>query len=75
MNNQDESERRLEIERHQAQTAADAERMLENTRRFLEHLSDSAPESRRYVSGLKANLEKELRQLKARKTEPSETSE
>ena len=65
----DGSERRREIERHEAENAADAERMLENTRRFLENLSESAPESRRYVSGLKDNLEKEIHQLKSRKIE------
>ena len=70
----DGSERRREIERQEAETAADAERMLDNTRRFLENLSDSVPESRRYVSGLKDNLEKEVRQLKARKIEHPKAS-
>ena len=75
MNDQDESEHRREREGREAQTAADAELMLKNTQRFLENLSESAPESRRYVSALKNNLEKEVRQLKARKIDHPKASE
>ena len=75
MNDQDESEHPREIEGREAQTAADAELMLKNTQRFLENLSESAPESRRYVSALKNNLEQEVRQLKARKIDHPKASE
>ena len=67
MNIEDENEgeeRRREIERREDESAAETERMLRNTQRFLEQLSNPEPESRRYVSGLKEKLENELRRLK-----------
>ena len=70
MNNEEEiepDERRTEIERREAEAAAEAERMLENTGRFLDQLSDSPPESRRYVAGLKEHLENEVRHQRARR--------
>ena len=60
-------ERRRDIERREDESAAETERMLRNTRRFLEQLSDSEPDSRRYVSGLKEHLENDLRRMKQRR--------
>ena len=47
--------------------------MLANTKRFLEQLSGSDTESKRYVSRLKESLEHELRRGKLR-TERGEES-
>ena len=71
MNHKDGSETDKQ-RRREEQTEAEARRMLENTRRFLEQLADAPPESRQYVSGLKEHLENEVRHLKARRRDNPE---
>lgn len=69
MDRDDPEERQREIQQREERTAAEAQRMLENTRRFLDRLTDAPPESRRYVAGLKESLENEVRHLKSRRGE------
>jgi hypothetical protein len=67
----DEGDKETEEERQQGlrRGAADSKRMLANTKRFLEGLSDSDPESRRYVSELENRLENEIRHAEARRSD------
>ena len=68
------TERERERESQQDDSGScESELMLANTKRFLEQLSGSDTESKRYVSRLKESLEHELRRRKLR-TERGEES-
>ena len=78
MNNEKEPEpdvRRGENERREEETATDAERMLDNTQRFLEQLANPEPEARQYVAGLKKQLKNEIRHSSARRRDRPKSSD